>query len=288
MYIYVNGEIVTPENAKISAFDHGFMYGLGVFETFRIYDGHPFLVDDHFLRLRQSLGHLSINWDWTKDEVMTVLQELLVKNNLKNAYVRWNVSAGVGPLGLQDEPYNEPSTIVYVKPLPEKMSLTKRGVILNTKRNTPEGNERLKSHHYLNNIIGKREIGSNASVEGIFLTQDGYLAEGIVSNLFWLKNNVIYTPAVETGILNGVTRQFILTLLNDLGYEYQEGFYKSEDLFEADEAFVTNSIQEVVSLEDVDGKTNYNSEMPLANQLREHYFSLRKKLSSRVEIYIKG
>ncbi|MFV8829756.1 aminodeoxychorismate lyase [Alkalihalobacterium sp. APHAB7] len=284
MYIYVNGEIVTPEDAKISAFDHGFMYGLGVFETFRIYEGHPFLVDDHFHRLHQSLNQLSIAWNWTKEDVMMVLRELLEKNKLTNAYVRWNVSAGAGSLGLQVDPYEKPSTIVYVKPLPEKMSVTKRGVILKTKRNTPEGNERLKSHHYLNNIIGKREIGSDANVEGIFLTHDDYLAEGIVSNLFWLKNNVVYTPAVETGILNGVTRQFILTLLDELGYEYKEGFYKSNDLLEADEAFVTNSIQEIVSLEDVDGKTNYNS--ALANELRKHYFSLRQ-LSSRVEIYKK-
>ncbi|WP_216831220.1 aminodeoxychorismate lyase [Alkalihalobacterium elongatum] len=287
MYIYVNGEYVKPEDAQISIFDHGFMYGLGVFETFRIYDGHPFLVDDHFHRLSRSLEQLSVQWNWNKDDILGVLNTLIEKNNLQNAYVRWNVSAGVGPLGLQIDPYEKPSTIVYVKPIPESMSTVKRGVILKTERNTPEGNERLKSHHYLNNIIGKKEIGSDPNVEGIFLTKEGFLAEGIVSNLFWVKDNIVYTPTVKTGILNGVTRQFIMALLHQLGIECKEGYYESVELYKADEAFVTNSIQEVVSLSEVDGKTNYNSLTSLSAKLQKHYSILRKQLNSRNELYKK-
>ncbi|WP_078429470.1 aminodeoxychorismate lyase [Alkalihalobacterium alkalinitrilicum] len=284
MYIYVNGEIVQANDAKISVFDHGFMYGLGVFETFRIYEGHPFLVDDHFQRLRESIKQLSIHWDYNQVEIIAILRELLEKNNLTNAYVRWNVSAGVGPLGLQVDPYEQPSTIVYVKPLPEILEYSKRGVLLETKRNSPEGTKRLKSHHYLNNIIGKKEIGPDAGVEGIFLTKEGHLAEGIVSNLFWVKNNIVYTPAIETGILNGVTRHFVLTLLDQIGIEYKEGYYSQRELLEADEAFVTNSIQEIVSLRDVDEKTNYNPAMPIATKLRLFYQQLRKQLNSRREL----
>ncbi|WP_209125622.1 aminodeoxychorismate lyase [Alkalihalobacillus sp. BA299] len=284
MYIYVNGEIVSSKDAKISVFDHGFMYGLGVFETFRIYEGHPFLMDDHFHRLRQSLQQLSINWVYNKEEISFILKQLLEKNNISNAYVRWNVSAGVGPLGLQVEPYEKPSTIVYVKPLPETLSYSKRGVLLKTKRNTPEGNERLKSHHYLNNIIGKKEVGSDIEIEGIFLTEEGFLAEGIVSNLFWVKHNVVYTPAIKTGILNGVTRQFVMSLLKQLGIKCREGFFRKSDLYEAEEAFVTNSIQEIVSLRDVDGRTSFHPDTPLATKLRKIYHLLRTQLSSRIEI----
>ena len=209
MFIYVNGQIVTKEDARISPFDHGFMYGLGLFETFRVYDGHPFLLDDHLTRLHDGLNMLNISFFITRDEVMHILSRLLEANGYRDAYVRLNISAGVGDVGLQVDKYTAPTVIMYMKPVPtfaeEKVCQT-----LRIRRNTPEGYIRLKSHHYLNNILGKWEIGKDAHVEGIFLTQDGFVAEGIVSNIFWAKDGVVYTPSVQTGILNGVTRMFVI------------------------------------------------------------------------------
>ncbi len=283
MFVYVNGSIVSAEQAKISAFDHGYMYGLGLFETFRVEDGHPFLLDDHFRRLDDGLKSLGIEWSMKRDQALTIIQDLLEVNKLKNAYVRWNVSAGPHELGLYTGTYPEPTTIIYMKPLPEQLNLAKDAIILSLKRNTPEGNVRLKSHHYLNNVLAKRELGAVANTEGIFLNESGYVAEGIVSNVFWIKNNTVYTPAIETGILDGITRQFVLTLLKQQGVSTQIGLYKAEELLSADAAFVTNSIQEIVPLSSCNEK-KYDGENELIANLSKEFDRYRQRLWSRNEL----
>lgn len=285
MYIYLNGEFLKEEDAKISPFDHGYMYGLGVFETFRVYSGHPFLLDDHIKRLNHSVQELNISQSFSRENVWNIVSELLKLNQLTDAYVRFNVSAGIGQLGLQVNQYEHPTIIVYMKPLklPGGM-LEKEGVILTTIRNTPEGQQRLKSHHYLNNILAKREIGNDPSKEGIFLTEKGHLAEGIVSNLFWVKNNTLYTPSIQTGILNGITRQFILSLAAKLEIRFIEGYFTPDELFEADEVFVTNSIQELVPLNKIADKQFVGKGGKTVNQLQEIYHRVSRYLWSSFEL----
>ncbi|KHF38309.1 aminodeoxychorismate lyase [Halalkalibacter okhensis] len=283
MFVYVNGQIVSKEQAVISAFDHGFMYGLGLFETFRVDDGHPFLLDDHFRRLQAGLKTLGISWSMGREEILRVIQQLLKANNLQSAYVRWNVSAGRQDLGLYTGEYEEPTVIVYMKPLPTTQAACKKANVLTIKRNTPEGSIRLKSHHYLNNVLAKREIGDDSNVEGIFLTEAGFIAEGVVSNLFWVKDQVVYTPAVETGILDGITRQFILALLEESGIAYEVGFYRPDDVLNADEAFITNSIQEIVTLSSFNGKL-FQEEAMLAKWLKQQFHAYRKQLWSKLEL----
>lgn len=252
MYIYINGKIIPQEEATISIFDHGFMYGLGIFETFRIYDGHPFLLDNHLERLNESLKDLNIDRQFTRNEVNNIIQQLLQKNEIEHAYIRFNVSAGNGEIGLQNAIYMHPTIIVYIKPLKEAGEvIEKRAQILSIPRNTPEGEKRLKSHHYLNNVLAKREIGEDPQVEGIFLTKDNFLAEGITTNIFWVKNEVLYTPCVTTGILNGITRQFVLAYANNNHWEIREGLFTVEDLNKAEEVFATNSIQEIIPIRSV-------------------------------------
>jgi 4-amino-4-deoxychorismate lyase len=285
MYVYVNGEVVHKDEARISPLDHGFLYGLGVFETFRTYDGHPFLLDDHLERLNHSLREMNIAKSFTRCEVMEILHRLLEANRLKNAYVRLNVSAGVGDIGLQTSEYDQPTVIMYMKPLlAPSFSKGKIGIVLKTRRNTPEGKERLKSHHYLNNIIGKREVGSRTDVEGIFLNEQGYVAEGIVSNIFWVKNGTVYTPAIHVGILNGVTRQFVIALLNALKIECQEGFYTLDHLRQADEIFVTNSIQEIVPIYQMDGRAYQGANGPVTSLLQKHYKHFTSFLWTKYEL----
>ncbi|MGG0577091.1 aminodeoxychorismate lyase [Priestia aryabhattai] len=287
MYIYVNGEVKPASEATISPFDHGYMYGLGLFETLRVYDGHPFLVEDHLDRLRSSLRELNIVWDYSTQDVLAIINSLLMKNNERNAYVRLNVSAGNGGIGLQVEEYDKPSTIVYMKSMPHPSSpLVKEGLILETKRNTPEGTVRLKSHHYLNNVLAKREVGSDLNKEGIFLTKEGFLAEGIVSNLFFVKDDWVYTPSLETGILNGITRQFIFTLLKKKNIEVVEGLFTAEQLLESDEAFVTNSIQEIVPLRSIKDKKFSVGDHTLTAQLQKEYRSYTMSLMSRRELHV--
>ncbi|WP_413376950.1 aminodeoxychorismate lyase [Alkalihalobacillus sp. 1P02AB] len=283
MYIYLNDQIIDSKEAKISVFDHGYLYGVGLFETFAIYDGHPFLLDDHFLRLQEGLKHIGIDWFMEKEEAVSILQQLLKANRLKDAYVRWNVSAGPQEVGLFTGVYKEPTLTVLVKPLPAKRATPKKVEILSLRRNTPEGRFRLKSHHYLNNLLAKREMAHNSpDVEGVFLTEEGYVAEGLVSNLFWVKDGQVYTPTVETGILNGVTRQFVITLLRKANIKVKEGFYQLHELEAADEIFMTNSIQELVPLNLEFNKIDDSLVFELLE--REYQLSKQKKLWSRYEL----
>ncbi|WP_416829606.1 aminodeoxychorismate lyase [Ectobacillus polymachus] len=280
MLIYVNGDYVKDSEAVISPYDHGYLYGVGVFETFRVYGGHFFLFDDHYERLQAALFSLCIQWDMDKETILTILKELLNRNHLQDAYIRLNVSAGVGEIGLQTEPYTAPSVVIFIKPLPVSNAIVKKtGVILTLPRNTAEGPFRLKSHHYLNNILGKREIGSDPLKEGIFLTKEGYIAEGVVSNIFFVKNQALYTPTVETGILNGITRQFIIELARKLHIDVEEGFFSKEELLDSDEVFVTNSIQEIVPIHAI-GSVSFSANpltMKLIHAYRLYRFALRSK-----------
>ncbi|SDI12777.1 4-amino-4-deoxychorismate lyase [Alteribacillus persepolensis] len=286
MYIYINGDIKEAGSARLSVFEHGFMYGLGLFETFRIYNGHPFLLDDHFFRLERGLSVMGIDWVYHRENVQQQLNELLAANKLKHAYVRYNVSAGEGELGLTTAPYKNSNTIIYMKPLPDpatSLEQAKNGKLLTVRRNSPESEERLKSHHYLNNILGKRETGADQSVEGLYLNEKGYLTEGVVSNLFWVKGTTIYTPAVETGILNGITRAFIINLAKKLSFYVREGQFKIKMLYDADEAFVTNSIQEIVRLNAVDDHY-FTAGHSVVDKLQQEYKRYREQLWSISEM----
>lgn len=284
VYIYLNGEIVKLEEAVISAYDHGYLYGLGLFETMRTYHRHPFLLDDHLDRIQASLHHVNIMYTFRRDEVLAIIDNLCKVNQLEDSYIRFNISAGVGDIGLQTEPYQEPTIIVFQKALPTHRFVAKEAVIVKQRRNSPETTMRLKSHHYLNNIAAKREIGSDPKKEGIFLTEEGYLAEGIVSNLFWIKNGILYTPAVETGILNGITRQFIMRLASIYQLSIEEGFYQPDVLKDAEEVFFTNSIQEIIPVSRISGQEYPGCEGVWTRKLYSAYCQYADSLFSREQL----
>jgi 4-amino-4-deoxychorismate lyase len=288
MFIYINGKMLKKEDASISPFDHGFLYGLGLFETLRIYDGHPFLLVDHLERLNRGLDLLNITYQFELEKTIKVLQELLEKNNLTNAYIRINISAGEGDIGLQITPYTEPNSIIFLKPLePIKEMTEKKAVLLKLRRNTPEGEERLKSHHFLNNILAKREIGDiSINQEGIFLTESGYVAEGIVSNVFWKKGDVLYTPELSTGILNGITRQFIVELARKKGLCVNEGLYRVDQILESEEMFVTNSIQEIVPILSFEEKKFPGKKGGFVQMLHKEYRNFCNSLWSRNDLNV--
>lgn len=286
MFIYLNGKIVPKEEAQISVYDHGYLYGVGLFETFRVYNGHIFLLEDHLQRLNDGLSSLLIERFFTKEEVEEAISLLLKANGFQNAYIRLNVSAGLGELGLTADPYIKPTVIIYSKPLPPAGSeiSEKKAQLLKIARNTPEGDYRLKSHHFLNNILAKREIGNRQDVEGIFLTAEGDLAEGVVSNLFWVKDHTVFTPSIKTGILNGITRQFVIQLVRQRGMTVEEGFFKPEAVNDADELFITNSIQEVVGINQWNNQVYPGKEGSMTAYLHERFRHYCSKLSSRNEL----
>ncbi|HEY4390123.1 MAG TPA: aminodeoxychorismate lyase [Paenibacillus sp.] len=285
-YIGVNGVPTPTAEAVLSVMDHGFMYGMGLFETFRTYGGRPFLLERHLERLEQGCRSLGIRYSLQLNQVVQEIGELLRLNELQDGYIRLTISAGEGPLGLPSEDYKNPAVIIYVKSLsPADSQLYVQGKSLwrlNTPRNTPEGEIRLKSLHYMNNMLAKRELREYTHLragndEGMQLTTDGYLAEGIVSNLFFVQDGKLYTPDIGTGILPGITRAFILELANQLELPFEEGYYRWDQLKEADEIFVTNSIQEAVPvtclLEPTGGSHIVgNREIgPITRQLLEQY-----------------
>jgi 4-amino-4-deoxychorismate lyase len=271
MYIYINGKVLTKEEAVISPYDHGFMYGLGAFETFRTYNGFPYLIDEHIDRLQEALKELNISAVINKEHVIEMVQTLLQKNKLEDAYFRLNVSAGNGDIGLQTDPYENPVVILYTKPLPQSIASAKELVLLNTVRNTPEGKQRLKSHHYLNSILGKRELKDPAGQEGMFLTEEGFISEGTVSNLFWFKDGTLFTPGLSTGILNGITRKWVLNASEKMNIPFETGNYKINELHNADEVFLTNSIQELIPVNRFEQKHFPGAEGQLFQKLKAKY-----------------
>ncbi|OAS19507.1 aminodeoxychorismate lyase [Paenibacillus oryzisoli] len=253
MIIAINGILTEETQAVVSVYDHGFLYGIGLFETFRTYNRKPFLLEEHLRRLTDGCHELGIAYEPNLQYLMRLIEELLQANHLEEAYIRYTVSAGVEVLGLPSGDYTKPSEIIYIKPLPPRDERTyfhgKALQLLKLPRNTPEGMYRFKSFHYMNNILARRELGQYAwatGAEGLMLSEDGYVAEGIVSNLFFVKNGTLYTPSLDTGILPGITRAHVIDLARQLQIPTQDGLYRWEDLVDAEEVFLVNSIQEIV------------------------------------------
>lgn len=255
MIISVGGILMDDKEAVVSVYDHGFLYGLGLFETFRTYNKEPFLLPEHLRRLSEGCRELGIDYEPDYAHIQRLIDELLKANNLEDAYIRYSVSAGTDILGLPSGVYQNPTEIIYIKPLPPKdekiYAQGKALQLLKLPRNTPEGLYRFKSFHYMNNILAKRELQQYAwatSAEGLMLTEEGYVAEGIVSNIFFIKDSACYTPSLDTGILPGITRAYVLQLAQQQQIPTQNGQYRWEDLMEADEVFLVNSIQEIVPI----------------------------------------
>ncbi|GAB6992585.1 aminotransferase class IV [Paenibacillus pini] len=256
-WIGLNGQIVPAASAVVSVMDHGFLYGMGLFETFRTYAGKPFLLDRHLLRISEACGILGIpvGPELSEGYISEWISQLMKANELQEAYVRLTISAGEDILGLPAAAYTKPSQVLMVKPLlPVAEHIYAHGKPLQrlmTKRNTPEGPLRLKSLHYMNNIMAKRELSTypaaiRSQAEGLMMSHEGYVAEGIVSNIFFVKNGCLFTPHIDTGILPGITRALVLELATEQGISCKEGFYDIATLLEADEIFLTSSIQELI------------------------------------------
>ncbi|WP_027086657.1 aminotransferase class IV [Cohnella panacarvi] len=263
MKLLWNGQVTDGKTTVISAFDHGFLYGMGLFETFRTYGGEPWLLDRHAARLRAGCELLGIAYELDEAGLGQRIARLLEANDLGDGYIRLSVSAGEGAIGLPGEAYERPNEIIYAKSLAPDHPDTRGGKtlrLLKQPRSTPESAIRLKSFHYMNNIVAKRELaaaGAGAGTEGLFADGGGHIVEGMVSNVFWLTDGILYTPSEETGLLPGITRGFVLELAAEIGLPVRQGLYRWEELTAADEVFLTSSIQEIVPvtrLEDERGK----------------------------------
>ena len=255
MQCWMNGEYVSAANLRISPFDHGFLYGLGFFETFRTYEGKVLFFEEHMERLLAALTQFRIHMPYTADELLNVIEHLNAQAGGQDGYFRLNVSAGEHGIGLQPTEYTKPNVIVFRKELHvAPCGQEKTAQWLETRRNSPEHGVRVKSHHYGNNVLGRFEMPSLATQEGFFLTEADYVAEGVTSNVFWVNDDKLYTPSLETGILPGITREWVIRKAKQLGMQVEEGLFTKGDVEQASECFITNSVQELVPigrLEDV-------------------------------------
>lgn len=272
MWAWMNGEFIKAEELRISPFDHGFLYGLGFFETFRTYEGQPFLLEDHVLRMQSALDEFRIDFQLNTNMLYPLIRELNERCGGGDGYFRLNISAGVHDVGLAPSVYENPTIILFRKDLPLIIrGKEKTAMWLKTRRNTPESENRYKSHHYANNVHARLELSSLAEQEGFFLTKDGHVAEGITSNIFWVNKGVLYTPSLDTGILAGITRDWVITNANVLGIEVVEDLFTLDVLEAADEVFVTNAVQELVPISQLES-THFEGKAGLIYQkLHELY-----------------
>ncbi len=260
MQIYINGTFYPKEEAKVSVFDHGYLYGDGIYETLRAYDGYVFHLEEHIERLEHSAKLMEITLPLEENGIMKAISDTLAGNGLKDAYIRVSVSRGTGEIGLDPELCPVPTFVIIAKQFVDyPTELYEKGVkiaVVETRRNHPETlNPAIKSTNFLNNIFAKMEAKKAGAFEGIMLNHANFVAEGTISNVFMVKNGELLTPPLIAGILEGVTRGLVIELAEKLEIKVYEEMFSEAALKDADEVFITNTTMEIMPVREVDDKT---------------------------------
>lgn len=288
-WIFLNGEFVTKENAKISVYDHGFLYGDGVFEGIRVYSGNVFRLKEHMDRLYNSAKSILLTIPYTKEELTEYVVETIRKNQYQDAYIRLVVSRGVGDLGLDPYKCQKPQVVIIAEPLalfPKHLYETGIEVVtVATRRNRSDVlSPKVKSLNYLNNVLVKIEAHLANVNEALILNDQGYIAEGSGDNVFIVKDEVIYTPPGYVGALEGITRQAIIEIAQELGYVVKEEPFTRHDVYVADEVFLTGTAAEVIAVVKVDGRViGEGVPGPHTKRLLEEF--RRRVVSEGVKVY---
>lgn len=259
LQVFIDGHFVDKENARISVWDHGLLYGDGIFEGIRAYNGRVFRLVEHLDRLYRSARALAIDIPMTQPEMERAVVETLRRNELVDAYVRLVVTRGVGDLGLDPRKCRQASVIIIADRIalypPETYEAGLKLILASTRKNAVDAlNPRIKSLNYLNNIVAKMEAIQAGAAEALMLDRNGFLTECTSENLFTVKDRVLYTPTAVVGILEGITRAVVMELARARGYEVQEAFMTAHDLLMADEAFVTGTGAEILPVVELGGR----------------------------------
>ncbi|WP_144486845.1 branched-chain-amino-acid transaminase [Bacillus pumilus] len=259
-WIFLNDELVKKEDAKISVYDHGFLYGDGVFEGIRVYNGNIFRMKEHLDRLYDSARSIMLNIPYSLEELTEKMIHTVERNGLKDAYIRLVVSRGAGDLGLDPNNCGRANTVIIVEPLaifPKHLYETGIDIVtVPTRRNRPDVlSPKVKSLNYLNNILVRIEAHMAGVSEALMLNDQGYVAEGSADNVFIYKKGKLYTPPGYIGALEGITRNAIMEIAEDLGYEVKEEPFTRHDVYTVEEVFLTGTAAEVIAVVKVDGRT---------------------------------
>ena len=280
--VYVNGQLCDKQDAKISVYDHGFLYGDGVFEGMRSYGGKVFRLEQHLVRLWESAKAIWLEIPMTRQNITDAVYETLKVNGIPDAYIRLVVSRGAGTLGLDPNKTSDPQVIVIADRItlyPDE--LYQQGleiVTVSTLRNHPAAlNPRVKSLNYLNNILAKIEGLQAGCIEALMLNHQGEVAECTGDNIFLVRGGVLLTPPINAGILDGITRQAVIELCGESGREIREIPLSKHDVYVADECFLTGTAAEVVPVVKVDSRSiGSGSPGPVTRDLMERFGKLTR------------
>ena len=258
--IYVGGKLYNKEDAKISVYDHGLLYGDGIFEGIRSYNGKVFRMTEHLDRLWNSAKAIWLQIPMTKEEMAKAIEDTLAVNGIKDGYIRVVVTRGVGTLGLDPNRCDNPQVIIIADKIslyPEELYQKGLEIItVSVMRNHPAAlSPRIKSLNYLNNILAKIEGIQAGCIEALLLNHKGEIAECTGDNIFLVRQGVLMTPPIDAGILEGVTRDVVIGLAKQAGIEVREIPLTKHDVYIADECFLTGSAAEVVPVVTVDSRT---------------------------------
>jgi len=260
LLVYINGEFRPKDEACVSVYDHGFLYGDGVFEGIREYDGVVFKLKEHIDRLYESARAIMLEIPMSKEELMNAVIETLRRNRLKNAYIRLIVTRGVGDLGIDPRKCKKPNVIIIAEPLLTLYSKEARLkglslIISSVRRDRVDAtSHQIKSLNYLNSILAKIEAISAGADDAVMLDERGFVSETSSTNLFLVKDGKIITPPPTTGALLGVTRTFVMELARKLGYPVEEREVTPFELLTADEVFMTGTGAEIVPVTKIAGR----------------------------------
>ena len=275
--VYINGEYFAKEDAKISVFDHGLLYGDGIFEGMRAYSGKVFRHQAHIDRLWNSARAIALEIPMTKEEMMKAVEDTLALNGLTDAYIRLVVTRGAGTLGLNPHNCSDPRVIIITDKItlyPQELYENGMAIVTASTVRTPAAalSPRIKSLNYLNNIMAKMEAQCAGCEEALLLNMKGEIAECTGDNIYIIKDEVIYTPPKDAGILEGITRAAVMDLARELGYEVVEIAQTRHDLYIADECFLTGSAAEVIPVVKIDNRPIGDGKVgPVTKNLITHF-----------------
>jgi len=261
--IRINGERVDPEDAKISIFDHGFMFGDSVYEVVQTVDGKPYAWDEHFRRLQNSAGRLSMELPWTKEDIRAEINFAVdAKTWDGESYVRLIITRGVGKIALLPDSCENPTLIIIAKAIPLPGPKADAGLVIcltKIRRNSRLAMDPgIKSGNYLNNVLAAIEARDAGADDALMLNENGHLTECSTSNIFIVKDGIVKTPSLDSGILDGITRQNIFKFAAEENIRIVETALTVDDLTSADEIFMSGTIKGVVPVREIVGEASWH------------------------------
>ena len=289
MKVYINGKYYDENEAKVSVFDHGFMYGDGIFEGIRLYNKNVFKLQNHMDRLFRSAKAICLDLPWTKQEIMDAVCDACRTNNLTDAYIRLIISRGKGKLGLSPFTCSDPQLIIIADQIqlyaPELYENGLKAITVPTRRNSHAAlPPMVKSLNYLNNILAKIEAQKLGYQECLLLNNEGYVAECSGDNVFIVFDGKLITPPVSCGSLGGMTREATIDCATKLGIEVVEKPLTRFDVWTADECFLTGTAAKLIPLVELDSRTIGNGKCgPITKKLLQAFNEMAQKVGVRID-----